>query len=80
VARPEAVYGYEAMRVVLNAIAQAGPDRRGVIAAALAIRARHSKVGVYQVRATGDVSEDRFALYSLRNGRFEFGRLVGGGS
>jgi branched-chain amino acid transport system substrate-binding protein len=80
VARPEAAYGYEAMRVVLDAIAQAGPDRRRVIAAALAIRTRHSKVGVYQIRATGDVSEDRFALYSLRNGRFEFGRLVGGGS
>jgi branched-chain amino acid transport system substrate-binding protein len=78
VARPEAVYGYEAMRLVLDAIAAAGPDRRRVIAAALAIRTRRSKLGTYELRATGDVDEERFALYSLRNGRFEFLRLVGG--
>ena len=80
VARPEAVYGYEAMRLVLDAIAEAGPDRRRVIAAALAIRTRRSKLGVYEVRATGDVDGERFALYGLRNGRFEFERLVGGAS
>ena len=80
VARPEAVYGYEAMRVVLDAIAAAGPDRRRVIAAALAVRTRHSKLGTYEVRATGDVDEERFALYGLRSGRFEFERMVGGGS
>jgi hypothetical protein len=72
------VYGYEAMRLVLDAIAAAGPDRRRVIAAALAIRTRRSKLGTYELRATGDVDEERFALYSLRNGRFEFLRLVGG--
>jgi len=78
VARPEAVYGYEAMRLVLDAIAAAGPDRRRVIAAALAIRTRRSKLGVYGVRATGDVDEERFALYGLRDGRFDFERLVRG--
>jgi branched-chain amino acid transport system substrate-binding protein len=80
VARPEAVYGYESMRLVLDAIAAAGPDRSRVIAAALAIRTRRSKLGAYEVRATGDVSVERFALYGLRNGRFEFERFVGGGS
>jgi branched-chain amino acid transport system substrate-binding protein len=78
VARPEAVYGYEAMRLVLDAIAQAGPDRSRVIAAALAVRKRSSPLGPYGVRATGDVDDERFALYSLRNGRFEFVRIVGG--
>jgi branched-chain amino acid transport system substrate-binding protein len=78
VARPEAVYGYEAMRLVLDAIADAGPDRGRVIAAALAIRTRRSPLGVYGVRATGDVNEERFALYILQNGRFQFERVVGG--
>jgi branched-chain amino acid transport system substrate-binding protein len=77
VARPEAVYGYETMRLVLDAIADAGPDRRRVIAAALAIRSRRSPLDTYGVRATGDVDEERFALYSLQNGRFEFERIVG---
>jgi branched-chain amino acid transport system substrate-binding protein len=78
VARPEAIYGYEAMRLVLNAIADAGPDRRRVIAAALEIRSRRSPLGAYVVRATGDIGEERFALYTLRDGRFEFERVVGG--
>jgi branched-chain amino acid transport system substrate-binding protein len=78
VARPEAVYGYEAMRLVLDAIADAGPDRGRVIAAALAIRTRRSPLGVYGVRATGDVNEERFARYILQNGRFQFERVVGG--
>jgi hypothetical protein len=30
------------------------------------------------VRATGDIGEERFALYTLRDGRFEFERVVGG--
>ena len=38
-ARPEALYGYEAMSLVLDAIAAAGPDRAAVIAAA--VRAPH---------------------------------------
>ena len=76
-ARPEAVYGYEAMRLVLDAIAAAGPDRSRVIASALAIRTRRSPLGSYGVRATGDVDGEQFALYALRNGRFEFERLVG---
>jgi branched-chain amino acid transport system substrate-binding protein len=78
VARPEAVYGYEAMRLVLDAIGEAGPDRRRVIASALAIRTRRSPLGTYRVRATGDVDGEAFALYALRNGRFEFDRVVGG--
>jgi hypothetical protein len=65
------------MRLVLDAIAEAGPDRRRVIAAALAIRTRRSPFGMYAVRATGDVDEEEFALYGLRGGRFEFERLVG---
>jgi branched-chain amino acid transport system substrate-binding protein len=77
-ARPEAIYGYEAMRLVLDAIAEAGPDRRRVIAAALEIRSRRSPLGAYGVRATGDVDEERFALYTLRDGRFEYERVVGG--
>jgi branched-chain amino acid transport system substrate-binding protein len=71
-ARPEALYGYEAMKVVLDAIGRAGPDRPGVIKAALAIRTRDSAIGRYGIRATGDVDGDAFAVYDLRDGRFAF--------
>jgi branched-chain amino acid transport system substrate-binding protein len=76
VARPEAVYGYEAMRLVLDAIARAGPDRQRVIRRAVDVRERRSPLGEYGMRATGDVDGQRFALRALRDGRLRFERMV----
>jgi branched-chain amino acid transport system substrate-binding protein len=77
VARPEALYGYEAMRLVLDAIRVAGADRARVIDEALRIRERrHSPLGAYRVRATGEVETSSFALYALRDGRFTFERML----
>jgi branched-chain amino acid transport system substrate-binding protein len=75
-ARPEAVYGYEAMRLVLDAIRAAGADRARVMREALRIRERESPLGSYRVRATGEVESDRFALHALRDGVFEFERML----
>jgi branched-chain amino acid transport system substrate-binding protein len=75
-ARPEAVYGYEAMRLVLDAIAKAGPDRGRVIRRALATGTRRSPLGEFAVRATGDVDRDEFAVWALRDGRFEYERMI----
>ena len=74
-ARPEAVYGYEAMRLILDAVEQGGRDRAKVAAAALAMRDRRSALGPYRLRGTGDVDGERFALYALENGRFRFVRI-----
>ncbi len=74
-ARPEAVYGYEAMRVILDAVEQGGRDRAKVAAAALAMRDRRSPIGSYRLRGTGDVDGERFALYALQDGRFSFVRI-----
>ena len=49
-ARPEALYGYEAMRLALDAIRRGGPDRRRVVDAALRIRMRDSVIGRYGIR------------------------------
>jgi branched-chain amino acid transport system substrate-binding protein len=74
-ARPEAVYGYEAMRLILDAIEVGGRDRARVAAAALGMRERRSALGRYRLRGTGDVEGERFALYALRGGRFEYVRM-----
>ncbi|MBD0282431.1 MAG: ABC transporter substrate-binding protein [Thermoleophilaceae bacterium] len=75
-ARPDAIYGYEALRLVLDAIAGAGADRRGVIRNALRSRKRRSPLGEYGIKATGEVDTHEFALWSLRDGRFEFERMI----
>ena len=62
----EALYGYEAMRVILDAIADGGgegADRASVVHAALAPRARLSVIGRYRVLPGGEVSSTRFGSY-----------------
>jgi branched-chain amino acid transport system substrate-binding protein len=60
----EALYGYEAMRVVLDALgATRSGDRAAVVQAALAPRTRRSVIGPYRVLPGGDVSTARFAGY-----------------
>jgi branched-chain amino acid transport system substrate-binding protein len=62
----EALYGYEAMRVVLDALDTAAPasdDRDAVVRAALAPRLRRSPLGDYRVLRSGDVSTRRFGSY-----------------
>jgi branched-chain amino acid transport system substrate-binding protein len=75
-ARSEALYGYEAMRVILDAIRAGGPDRERVQRAGTRLRMRRSALGSYILRATGDIDGGRFALWALRGGRFRFVRMV----
>ena len=73
---PEAIYGYEAMRLVLAAVTRGGRDRERVIAAALRYRERDSALGPVRMRPTGDSEEGRFALHTLDHGRFAFERTL----
>ena len=62
---PEALYGYDAMRLVLDAIETGGPDRRKVVAAALRPRSRSGVTGRYAVRRDGAVAGRRLAVVDL---------------
>lgn len=62
----DALYGYEAMSVVLEAVERAGEeggDRLAVVEAALEPGARSSPLGRYRIDDFGDVDEKRFAGY-----------------
>lgn len=72
---PEAVYGYEAMRVILEAVRRGGRDRRAVTRSALGLRDRRAPFGRYRLRGTGEVDGERLALYALQDGRFRFVRM-----
>ncbi|MFN2616706.1 MAG: ABC transporter substrate-binding protein [Thermoleophilaceae bacterium] len=79
--RPEALYGYESMRLVLDAIRAREaegkrPTRAGVVRAALAPRRRRGAIGDYRIERSGDVSAPGFAEYRPRAGRLVFERLV----
>jgi branched-chain amino acid transport system substrate-binding protein len=75
VPRTEALYGYEAMRVVLDAINAAGAaagDRAAVARAGLTSRSRGSVIGNYTVLPTGDVSPTSFAAYRQSGARLRY--------
>jgi branched-chain amino acid transport system substrate-binding protein len=75
-ARADALYGYESMRVALHAIREEGANRVGVAHVALVPGPRRSPIGRYEVRPSGDVTADRFALLRLAGGRFRLESLV----
>jgi branched-chain amino acid transport system substrate-binding protein len=72
---PEALYGYESMRVVLSALNRAGRrsgDRAAVVHAAFTPGRRRSVLGDYRVLGSGDVSTGRFGTYLRDRGAFDY--------
>jgi branched-chain amino acid transport system substrate-binding protein len=68
---PWGIYGYESMRLVLDAIRYAGrdgADHRAVITQLLATQDRHSVLGTYTLDPNGDTSLRRFAGERVRQG------------
>jgi branched-chain amino acid transport system substrate-binding protein len=82
---PTAVYGYESMSLLLDAIRRATGGGRGsvgrsaVLDALLDTRDRHSALGIYNVERDGNTTLDRYGVYRVRNGRLVFWKAVPGG-
>lgn len=72
---PYALYGYEAMRLVLDAIEEGGRDRERVRELVMATRDRESPLGKYSLDAAGDTSLDDYGVYRMRGGRLRLDRV-----
>ena len=66
---PYAIYGYEAMRLVLDAVAAAGSDRRAVIEWLRNMPARTGAVGTYRFDPYGDTTLRSYRPLSHPAGR-----------
>ena len=76
---PWALYGYEAMSVVLDAIRRAGArgnDRTAVISSFFATRDRHSPIGTYSVLPNGETTLSQYGIYRVLGGKPIFYRAV----
>ncbi len=76
-AGPYALYGYEAMSAVLDAIRRAGrhgDNREAVIHRFFALHDRDSVLGRYSVQANGETTFSRYAVDRVRGGRLVFYR------
>jgi branched-chain amino acid transport system substrate-binding protein len=80
---PDALYGYEAMTLVLDAVRGAGArgnDRQTVIDRVFATRDRNSVIGRYSVQSNGETTLSQYGVDRVSGGRPVFLRAVPIGS
>jgi branched-chain amino acid transport system substrate-binding protein len=76
---PYAIYGYEAMSVVLNAIKNAGDkgnDRDAVIKAFFNTKGRDSVLGKYDIDENGDTTLSDYGGNRIKDGKFTFDKVI----
>jgi len=75
---PYAVYGYEAMAIVCDAIAEGGDDRAAVIDAFFATKGRESPLGTYDIDPDGDTTLPDYGAYRAEGGKLVFEKVLKG--
>ncbi|MGI8412275.1 MAG: branched-chain amino acid ABC transporter substrate-binding protein [Solirubrobacteraceae bacterium] len=82
--QPYAIYGYEAMSLMLGAITRATGDgrrpagRSKVAAEIFSTRDRHSVLGTYSINRDGDTSATRYGVYRVLAGHLRFWESIDG--
>jgi branched-chain amino acid transport system substrate-binding protein len=74
---PWAIYGYEAMRLALDAVERSGTgENADVLAALFETSERESVLGTYSIDANGDTTLTDYGVYSIDDGELVFDRKV----
>jgi branched-chain amino acid transport system substrate-binding protein len=75
---PYAIYGYEAMRLVLDALERAEDptDRQAVIDAIFDTKGRESVLGTYDIDENGDTTLTDYGVYTVEGGELTFDRTI----
>jgi branched-chain amino acid transport system substrate-binding protein len=73
-----AAYGYEAMRLFVDAYAAAGPNRRAVVDWLHGVRDRPGAIGTYGFDAHGDTTVRTVGLYRIRKGALAWAGPISG--
>ena len=73
-----AIYAYDAAKVALKAISDAGnKDRRAIVEAALAIEDFEGALGTWSFDENGDTDLSKMSGIAIKDGKFEFVKLLG---
>jgi branched-chain amino acid transport system substrate-binding protein len=74
---PYAIYGYEAMRLALDAIERSGTgDKADVLAALFETKDRSSVLGTYSIDENGDTTLTDYGVYTVKGGELEFDQTI----
>lgn len=74
-----AIFGYEAMSLVLDAIKRAGDegtDRAAVLDQIMNTKDRKSVIGTYSITKTGDTTLTNYGVYGIANGSLKYVEAV----
>ena len=74
---PYAIYGYEAARLVLDAIERAGSaEKADVLKALFDTKDRESVLGTYSIDENGDTTLTDYGVYTIEDGELTFDKTV----
>ncbi|MGH2714303.1 MAG: branched-chain amino acid ABC transporter substrate-binding protein [Thermoleophilaceae bacterium] len=76
---PYAVYGYEAMRLVLDTCEQLGADctdKQAMIDALFNTKGRESVLGTYDIDENGDTTLTDYGIYTIKGGELQFDETI----
>jgi branched-chain amino acid transport system substrate-binding protein len=76
---PYAIYGYEAMSLMLDAMKRAGDkcdDRQALIDQVYQTKDKKSVLGTYSVDKDGDVTTNQFGRFLVKNGKLSYDKTV----
>jgi branched-chain amino acid transport system substrate-binding protein len=77
---PYAIYGYEAMSLMLDAIKRASASgsltRKAVVDAIFATKDRKSVLGTYSIDKNGDTSLTDYGIYKIVAGKLVFDKVI----
>jgi branched-chain amino acid transport system substrate-binding protein len=76
---PYAIYGYEAMRLVLDTCEQLGPDcadKAAMIEALFQTKGRESVLGTYDIDENGDTTLTDYGVYTIEGGELHVDQTI----
>ena len=74
---PYAIYGYEAMKLGLDAIARSKTgDKADVLKALFATKDRSSVLGTYSIDENGDTTLTDYGVYGVKDGELTFDQTI----
>jgi branched-chain amino acid transport system substrate-binding protein len=74
---PYAIYGYEAMRLALDAIRRSGTgEKEDILAALFDTQERESVLGTYSIDENGDTTLTDYGVYKIDGGELVFDRSI----
>jgi branched-chain amino acid transport system substrate-binding protein len=76
---PYSIYGYEAMKLVLDTCRELGSDcsdRQAMIDALFQTKGRKSVLGTYDIDENGDTTITDYGVYAVKDGELEFDQTI----